>query len=47
MSNIVENINEITVSSLKTGEIIEGTFSGVIDLFSKVHWGTAFELGLD
>ncbi|MBY9019174.1 MAG: hypothetical protein KGD66_10125, partial [Candidatus Lokiarchaeota archaeon] len=35
MRDIVENINEITASSLKTGETLEVTFSNVTELFSK------------
>ncbi|MBY9004719.1 MAG: methyl-accepting chemotaxis protein [Candidatus Lokiarchaeota archaeon] len=35
MSNIVENINEITASSLKTGETLEVTFSSVTALFNE------------
>lgn len=35
MRNITENINEITTTSLKTGETLEGTFSSVTDLFSR------------
>jgi len=35
MTDIGENINEITASSLKTGETLELTFSNVTELFSK------------
>ena len=35
MRDITENINEITASSLKTGETLEETFSNVTELFSK------------
>ncbi|MHA1190934.1 MAG: hypothetical protein ACTSP9_01395 [Promethearchaeota archaeon] len=35
MRDIVKNINEITASSLKTGETLEVTFSNVTELFGK------------
>ncbi|MCJ7647611.1 MAG: hypothetical protein MUP85_03260, partial [Candidatus Lokiarchaeota archaeon] len=35
MRDIVESINEITASSLKTGETLEVTFSNVTELFNK------------
>ena len=34
MKNIVESINDITATSLKTGESLEETFSNITDLFS-------------